>query len=66
MTGKTICSAVKLIVLLGGGGEACFKIDAKEGVVLNSSTLKIMPVFWHTSPPKVVPWLVLGRHFLYL
>ena len=23
-----------------------------EGVVLNSSTLKIMPVFWHTSPPE--------------
>ena len=23
------------------------------GVVLNSSTLKIMPVFWHTSPPEI-------------
>ena len=24
-----------------------------EGVVLNSSTLKIMPVFWHISPPEI-------------
>ena len=24
-----------------------------EGVVLNSSTLKIMPVFWHTNFPKI-------------
>ena len=24
-----------------------------EGVVLNSSTLKIMPVFWHTSLPEI-------------
>ena len=24
-----------------------------EGVILNSSTLKIMPVFWHISPPKI-------------
>ena len=23
-----------------------------EGVILNSSTLKIMPVFWHISPPR--------------
>ena len=34
-----------------------------EGVFLNSSTLEIMPVFWHISPPKVVPRLVLGCHF---
>ena len=37
-----------------------------ESVVLNSLTLKIMPVFWHTSPLKVVPQLVLGHHFLFL
>ena len=24
-----------------------------EGVVLNSLTLKIMPVFWHTNPPEM-------------
>ena len=24
-----------------------------EGVILNSSTLKIMPVFWHISPPEI-------------
>ena len=24
-----------------------------EGVVLNSSTLKIMPVFWHANPPEM-------------
>ena len=24
-----------------------------EGVILNSSTFKIMPVFWHASPPKI-------------
>ena len=24
-----------------------------ESVVLNSSTLKIMPVFWHTNPPEM-------------
>ena len=24
-----------------------------EGVVLNSSTLKIMPVFWHIYPPEM-------------
>ena len=28
VTGKTICSTVKLNVLLGGGGEACFRIEA--------------------------------------
>ena len=27
-----------------------------EGVVLNSSTLKIMPVFWHTNPPEISAW----------
>ena len=26
-----------------------------EGVFLNSSTLKIMPVFWHISPPGQPP-----------
>ena len=25
-----------------------------EGVVLNSSTLKIMPVFWHTNLPEMI------------
>ena len=24
-----------------------------EGVILNSSALKIMPVFWHISPPEI-------------
>ena len=24
-----------------------------EGVILNSSTLKIMPVFWHINPPEI-------------
>ena len=24
-----------------------------EGVIINSSTLKIMPVFWHISPPEI-------------
>ena len=28
MTREIICSAVKLNVLLGGGGEACFSMDA--------------------------------------
>ena len=28
VTGETICSAVKLNVLLGGGGEACFRMRA--------------------------------------
>ena len=26
VTRETVCSAVKLIVLLGGGGEACFRM----------------------------------------
>ena len=28
VTRETICSAVKLNVLLGGGGEACFTVEA--------------------------------------
>ena len=28
MTRETICSAAKLNVLLGGGGEACFRMVA--------------------------------------
>ena len=28
VTRETVCSAVKLNVLLGDDGEACFKIDA--------------------------------------
>ena len=28
VTSETICSAVKLNVLLGGGGEACFSMEA--------------------------------------
>ena len=31
MTRETICSAVKLNVLLVGGGEACFRTDAYIG-----------------------------------
>ena len=30
VTRDTICSAVKLNVLLGGGGEACFRMEAYE------------------------------------
>ena len=30
VTRDTICSAVKLNVLLGGGGEACFRMEAQE------------------------------------
>ena len=30
VTRETICTAVKLNVLLGGGGEACFRIEAYE------------------------------------
>ena len=37
---ETICSAVKLNVLLGGGGEACFRIEAYE------------TCFWTTCCPK--------------
>ena len=28
LTKETICSAVKLNLLLGGGGEACFSMEA--------------------------------------
>ena len=28
VTRETICSAVKLNVLLGGGGDACFSMEA--------------------------------------
>ena len=37
-----------------------------EGVVLNSSTLKIMPLFWHISPPKIGASACLGSSRLIL
>ena len=36
-----------------------------EGVVLNSSTLKIMPVFWHINPPETSASACFGSsHFI--
>ena len=36
-----------------------------EGVVLNSSTLKIMPVFWHINPPEMSASACFGlSHFI--
>ena len=40
MTTYTICSAVKLNVLLGAGGEACFKMDAYETCFWTTCCLK--------------------------
>ena len=36
-----------------------------EGLVLNSSALKIMPVFWHINPPKMSALACFGSsHFI--
>ena len=36
-----------------------------EGVILNSSTMKIMPVFWHISPPEISASACFGSsHFI--
>ena len=38
-----------------------------EGVILNSSTLKIMPVFWHTSPFEISASACFGlSHFIFI
>ena len=38
-----------------------------EGVTLNSSTLKIMPVFWHISPPEISASACFGSsHFIFI
>ena len=38
-----------------------------EGVILNSSTLKIMPVFWHISPPEISASACFGKsHFSFI
>ena len=38
-----------------------------EGVIPNSSTLKIMPVFWHISPPEVSALACFGlSHFIFM
>ena len=37
-----------------------------EGVVLNSLTLKIMPVFWHTNPPEIRASACFGSSLLIL
>ena len=38
-----------------------------EGVILNSSTLKIMPVFWHISPPEISASTCFGlSHFTFM
>ena len=40
VTRETICSAVKLNVLLGGGGEACYRIEAYKTCFLTTCCLK--------------------------
>ena len=40
VTRETICSAVKLNVLLGDGGEACFRIEAYETCFWTKCCLK--------------------------
>ena len=40
VTRETICSAVKLNVLLGGGGEACFRIESYETCFWTTCCLK--------------------------
>ena len=35
-----------------------------EGVILNSSTLKTMPVFWHISPPEISASACFGSSLL--
>ena len=38
-----------------------------EGVILNSSTLKIMPVFWHISSPEISASACFGlSHFTFM
>ena len=39
----------------------------KHCVILNSSTLKIMPVFWHISPPEISASACFGlSHFIFM
>ena len=41
----TICSAVKLNVLLRGGGEACFKMEAYETCFWTTCCLKAWSLY---------------------
>ena len=70
MTRETICSAMKLNVLLGGGGEACFRVVAKKLVFGPRAACKLGPYMqdslynWQHEFPYNLP--ILASFSLYL